>query len=197
MMTQMLVHYSYQPVYPDLSRIESCRKVGRAKDRSMLRQVPCTNIEVLVQVLAVELVAGPVFGRPLLVTVNCHKYGYNQGRYRKSRRKGTYIYHIVQRTMLRNGNQDRLMVRSRVNRSETIDTGRQAIVDNSGDDPILLGGVDTFEESEHTGVKRRGLVYRGKLLDDDMCMSDDITPRIHLLRCRVVVRLCIDERPSL
>ena len=89
------------------------------------------------------------------------------------------------------------MVSSCVDRRDLVSASRETGGDVGGNDAVLRCSVDTLEEREHVGVRGRRLVERGKLLNDDVCVTDDLTLRVDLLRGRVVVCLRVHERARL
>ena len=96
--------------------------------------------------------------------------------------------------MLSNGNDSGLVIRRRVNRSHAVNTSGKTIGNSNLHIALRVGrSVDTLEERELGRVGGRGLRKRGDLLDNDVRVTNDVAVVADLLRCRVVVALCIDE----
>ena len=103
------------------------------------------------------------------------------------------VDHVIERTVLRNGDEDGLMVSSGVDRCHAVDTSIKTVSNIGGHDTVHLSGVDTLEEGEDIRVIRRCLVKSSELLNDDVSVSDDVALGVDCLGRRVVVALGVDE----
>ena len=109
----------------------------------------------------------------------------------------THVDHVIKRAMLRDSNEDRLVVRRGVDRGQAVHTRGETRSDVCTDNAINRGGVDTLEECEDAGVRRGGLVDRVQFLNDDVRVADDGALCIDLLGRGVVVGLSVHERAGL
>jgi len=66
----------------------------------------------------------------------------------------TYVYAVIERTVLSNGDENRLMIRARVDAAHSVETSIQAVCDFGGQDAILGRRVETFEECEILWIQR-------------------------------------------
>jgi hypothetical protein len=110
----------------------------------------------------------------------------------RARRK-THVDHVVERAVLRDGDEHRLVVRGRVDRGDAVEALGEAASDVRGEDAVLGGVVEALEEREAGRVRRRRLVGRLELLDDDVRVALDVPLRVHLLRRGKVVRVRVHE----
>jgi hypothetical protein len=78
----------------------------------------------------------------------------------------TYVYAVIERAVLSNVDENRLVVRARVDAAHSERTGRQAGRYVGGQDAILGRFVETFEEREDVRVLRLGRLQRRKFLND-------------------------------
>lgn len=97
--------------------------------------------------------------------------------------KVTYVDGVIERSVLRDCDEHRLVVRGRVDRRETVDTLRETTGDDSGEDAVLGLVVQALEERELGRVEGARLVERLELLDDDVRVAVDVAVRVgHLGR---------------
>jgi hypothetical protein len=100
--------------------------------------------------------------------------------------------------MLSYRGEHRLVVRSGVDREETVGTGGEALGDVSSNDTVAVrGSIDALEERELSGVGGLSLVERREWLDDDVSVADDDAGLVDLSRSSVVVALCVREEAEL
>ena len=73
----------------------------------------------------------------------------------------TYIYAVIERAVLSNGDENRLVVRARVDAAHSVETSRQSRRDLGGQS-VIRGGyvVETLEEREHLRVQRLSRLQR-------------------------------------
>lgn len=95
--------------------------------------------------------------------------------------------------MLGNGNEHRLVISRCVDRCEAVEASREAIRDVRSDDTVDCCSVNTLEECKDIRVRRGRLVEGGQLLNNNVRVADNAATRVDLLRCTVVVALCIDK----
>jgi len=96
------------------------------------------------------------------------------------------------------GDDDRLVVGSRVDRADTVRTGWETIIDSSGSNTSSIGIIDTLEEDEVTRVEGVGLSDTVReLLNSEVSMSDDLTLAVKLLGSSEVVLLSVGENTGL
>ena len=69
----------------------------------------------------------------------------------------THVNRIIKKSVLRNGNEERLMVSSSVDRREFVSAGRKTVGNIGAKDAILSRAVQAFEEHEFRGVGDSGL----------------------------------------
>ena len=72
----------------------------------------------------------------------------------------TYVYAVIERAVLSNGDENRLVVRARVDGAHSVETSRQSRRDLGGQNVILGFLVETLEEREHLRVQRLGRLQR-------------------------------------
>ena len=102
--------------------------------------------------------------------------------------------HIIKRTVLRDCNENRLMVRSSIDSRHPINTLRQPALDGRRELAVLRNRVQAGEERELVGVRRLGLVEARDLLDDDVRVAEDKTRgRVDLLGRGEEVRVGVHE----
>jgi len=110
---------------------------------------------------------------------------------------GGEVDHVIEGTVLSDGNDYGSVVRVGVDGCETVvacwDTGG----DIDRDDAVDLGGVNTLEEGELRGVKDSRVVKVTHGLDDEVSVTDDDTLCVELLRSHVIRLVCIRENTSL
>jgi len=91
-----------------------------------------------------------------------------------------------------------LMVRSSVDREETVSTRGEALSDVSSDDTVTVRrSIDTLEERELGRVGGLSLVERGERLDDDVGVAEDDASVVDLRWSGVVVALSVREEAEL
>jgi len=96
--------------------------------------------------------------------------------------------------MLSVGHEDGLMVGGSIDGAETVEAGRDALVDGHSHDSVTVsGGVNTLEECEGQGVKGLSGIGRRQRLDHDVSVPNDNALSIDLLGSGVVVALGIDK----
>jgi len=95
--------------------------------------------------------------------------------------------------VLRDGDQDGLVVRRGVDTGHAVHTSREAGSDGRGQDTVDGRCVDTLEEREFRRVAGGGLRERVELLDDDVRVSRDVTARIDSLGSSEVVQVGVHE----
>lgn len=101
--------------------------------------------------------------------------------------------------MLRNSNNNRLMVSSRVDRCKTVDTSRKTVRDVSGNNAVLSCTVDTLEEREPGWVSWCGLVECLQLLNDDVGVADDVALAVNSVegrgrRLEINLHICVEKK---
>lgn len=110
-------------------------------------------------------------------------------------RRVTYVDHVVERAMLRDWNEGRLVVRCGIDGREPVrarpETSRYVCREN----PTLGSCIQALEESESGRVQNLGRRERFHLLDDNVAMARDDALGIQLLRRGEVVLRCIHEVP--
>lgn len=109
----------------------------------------------------------------------------------------THVNSIVQGTVLSDGNDERLVVSSGVDRRKLVHSSGQSFGDISSEDTVDSSSVKTLEESKDLRVGGCGLSDRVKLLDDDMGVTNDLSGRVQLLRCGEVVGVGVHESTGL
>lgn len=136
---------------------------------------------------AVELLAAA----PLSVTVN---YKTNVSTCLQSVvTLDTHVDHVVDGTVLGNGDKDRLMVGGSVDRRKAVRAGRETRGDICGEDAVLRDVVETLEEGELGRVRGGRLVDSAELLNDDVRVALDVARGVHLLRRGEVVLVRVHE----
>ena len=109
----------------------------------------------------------------------------------------TYINRIIERTMLSDGGDNRLMVGRCIDGRELIKACGKTVGDIGSEFTAHSGGIQTLEESKLFGIGGSGLVERSELLDNDMRVALDLTLCVELLGCGKVVLLRVDEETGL
>lgn len=90
------------------------------------------------------------------------------------------------------------VVRSGVDREETVGTSREALGDVGSNDTVAVGrSVDTLEERKLGGVGGLSLVERGERLNDDVSVAEDNAGCVDLRWSGVVVGLGVGEEAEL
>ena len=84
------------------------------------------------------------------------------------------VDHVIQRAVLCNSDDDRLVVRRGVDAGETVGTSRETVRDVGGDDAVLGTAVHALKEREARRVGGLGLFERVEELDDDVGVSNDV-----------------------
>lgn len=107
------------------------------------------------------------------------------------------INRIIERAMLSDGGDNRLMVRRCIDGRELIKACGKTVGDISSEFTAHSGGIQALEESELFGIGGRGLVERSELLDNDVRVTLDLTLCVELLGCGKVVLLRVDEETGL
>jgi len=106
------------------------------------------------------------------------------------------VYTIVERAVLGDTNETRLVVRARHDGAQSVDTSRQAR-DVSGQLSILSRRIETLEEREDLWVQRGGRGLIRHRLNDHVAVADDDSIFINGLRRRIVLGVGIGEEPSM
>ena len=83
----------------------------------------------------------------------------------------TYVYAVIERAVLSNGDENRLVVRTRVHAAHSVGTSRQAKRDLGGQDAIFVRCVETFKEHEHLRVQRPSRIQSRNCLNDHVAMT--------------------------
>ena len=105
---------------------------------------------------------------------------------------------VVHAAVLGDRGEHGLMVRSGVDREETVGTGGKALGDiSSNDTSTVRRSVDTLEERERSGVGRLSLIERGEWLNDDVSVTKDDAGVVELSWSGVVVELGVCEEAEL
>jgi len=99
--------------------------------------------------------------------------------------------------MLGDGDQNRLMIRGRIDGGEPVGTGLESSVNTGSEDTIRSSTIQSFEEGKAGGVSWVGLLQRVEEFNDNMGMAPDDTLAIQLLWCGEVVLLRVYEITSL
>ncbi len=99
--------------------------------------------------------------------------------------------------MLRNGDDDRLMVSRRVDGRKFVESRRKTASDISSQHTSDSSRIETLEEDESLGVGGSRLGKGGELLNNDVRVSCDLACTVQHLGSSKVVLLRIDEEPSL
>ena len=105
---------------------------------------------------------------------------------------------VIHAAVLGDRSEHRLVVRSGVDREETVGTSSEALGDISSNDTIAIrGSVDTLEERERGGVGGLSLIERGESLNDDVSVTKDDVGVVELSWSGVVVELGVREEAEL
>ena len=110
-----------------------------------------------------------------------------------NRNESTYVDSVIERTVLSNGDEHRLVVRGGVDRRNLVSTRGETTANLSGEDAVLRLGVETLEEVELRRVRRRRARERVDRLDDDVRVAVDHAVRREVLRGGEVVRVRVHE----
>lgn len=105
----------------------------------------------------------------------------------------THINSIVERSVLCDRNEDRLVVRSGVDGGKFVHASWQAVGDIRSQNASLSSTVESLEECKDGRVKGVGLLHVLQLLNDNMRVSPNDALAIELLRGREIVLLRVDE----
>lgn len=89
--------------------------------------------------------------------------------------------------MLSDGDQDRLVVSSGVNRRDLVESSWETSVDGCGKQAVDGSSIETLEEGELSGVGGGSLVESGELLDDDVRVANDLALGVDLLGSSEIV----------
>ncbi len=108
----------------------------------------------------------------------------------------TYVDDVVERTVLRDGDERRLVVRRRVDRCEAVHASGETAGDGSREDAVRGLVVQALEEDELRRVRGGRLVERGERVDGDVRVAGDVTSSVDRLRGREVVRVRVREEAS-
>ena len=108
-----------------------------------------------------------------------------------------HIDGVFRGSVLRNGEEDRLMIGSGVDGGQFVDAGRKSLGNIRGEDAIDRSAVQALEERKPLQVIRGRLRERGEQLHDDVRVAPDQALSVQLLGRRIVVLLCVDEITSL
>lgn len=102
--------------------------------------------------------------------------------------------HVIKGAVLCDGNERRLVVRSRVDRRKAVEASGEASGNIRGKNTTNILVVQTLEEDKVVqGVCRRRRVKGGKGVDDDVRVSPDVALRVDDLGRREVVLLRVHE----
>lgn len=83
----------------------------------------------------------------------------------------TYVYAVIKRAVLSNGDENRLVIRARVDAAHTVETSRQATRDLGGQDVIYGHIVEPFEEREQLWIQRYNRVQSSNCLNDHVAVA--------------------------
>ena len=83
----------------------------------------------------------------------------------------TYVYAVIERAVLSNSDENRLVIRARVDAAHTVETSRQATRDLGGQDVIDGHVVETLEEREHQWIQRHNRVQSSNCLNDHVAVA--------------------------
>lgn len=111
----------------------------------------------------------------------------------RSNKGYTHVDHIVERTVLRNSNERRLMVGRRVDAGKTIGTRGETIRNVRAQDTAGSRVIQALEEGEASGVSDCGVANSVNRLNDDVTVALDLALSVHLLGCTEVVLVCVHE----
>ena len=109
----------------------------------------------------------------------------------------TYIDGIIERPVLSNGDNNRLMVRSRVDGWQFVNTSGETVGNIGGKKPIDSSIVQSFKKCKVLRVSRYCLVNRIEPFDDNMGMALNLPLAVDLLWSSEVIFLGIDKESSL
>jgi hypothetical protein len=85
----------------------------------------------------------------------------------------TYVYAVIERAVLSNGDENRLMIYARVDAAHSVGTSGQATRDLGGQDAILGCLVKTFEEHELLRIQRLNRIQSTHRLNDHVAVAYD------------------------
>ena len=95
--------------------------------------------------------------------------------------------------MLSDGQKNRLVVGSGVDRGHLVDTRRESIGNVSCENSVDSSCVEALEEREPAWIGGSGLGKRIELFDDDVGVAPDLALRVQLLRRGEVVQLRVHK----
>ena len=107
--------------------------------------------------------------------------------------KTTHVDHIVDNSVLSDGDNNRLVVGGRVDRAQTVKAFRQPSGHVRRENTIDGLTVDTFEECKVLRIQRLGAFEGGDFLDDEVRMAEDSTVVGQLLRSSKVALLRVGK----
>jgi len=116
----------------------------------------------------------------------------------RGRGRGAVVRHgevdlVVERAVLRDGDEARLVVRRGVDARHAVRAGGEATGDGDAEHAVDGERVDALEELEHGRVEHRRRGETVDRLDDDVRVADNVAVAVHLLRRAVVVARRVDE----
>ena len=119
----------------------------------------------------------------------------------KSRLLNREVNHIVQRTMLGDCDNDRLVVSCSVNARQTVHATGETVRNISSDYPVNRTAVHTLEERETGWVQWRDLVDRVELLNNNVGVSDNVALCVNPKRKKITQSIkpslqTLQEKPS-
>lgn len=106
---------------------------------------------------------------------------------------GTHVDHVVEGTVLGDGDERGLVVRGGVDGRQAVGTCGETTGDGRGEDAVGRLVVETLEEHERGGVCGRGLVERRELVDDDVRVAVDVARTVDGLGRGEVVLVRVRE----
>jgi len=107
------------------------------------------------------------------------------------------INSVVKGGVLSDGSHARLMVGSRVDRRDLVNASREPTSHVSANNSVDSSAVNPLEELEHFRIVRCSLCERSQFLDNDVCVSDNDSSSIDVLRPGKVRGLRVGEGPGL
>ena len=83
----------------------------------------------------------------------------------------TYVYAVIERAVLSNGDENRLVVRTRVDAAHSVGTSRQASGHIGGQEATYGRCVESFKEHEYLRVQRLSRIQSRNCLNDQVAMT--------------------------
>ena len=83
----------------------------------------------------------------------------------------TYVYAVIERAVLSNGDENRLVVHTRVDAAHSVGTSRQAKRDVGGQNAIRGRCVESFKEHELVRVQRLRRIQGRNCLNDQVAVA--------------------------